>query len=66
MGAVHYYGQATAKSSVGRLDVLARLIVDGMDHYEAFHPQAISPAVPTCTWKSRRSPLPSWCAQAIP
>jgi hypothetical protein len=28
------YGQATAKSSVGRVDVLARLIVDGMDQYE--------------------------------
>jgi dCTP deaminase len=36
------YGQATAKSSVGRLDVLARLIVDGMHHYEAFHPPAIA------------------------
>lgn len=32
------YGQATAKSSVGRLDVLARLIVDGMDGYEGFSP----------------------------
>ncbi len=30
------YGQATAKSSVGRVDVLARLIVDGMDTYECF------------------------------
>jgi len=29
-------GQATAKSSVGRVDVLARLIVDKMDHYEYF------------------------------
>jgi dCTP deaminase len=28
------HGQATAKSSVGRVDVLARLIVDGMDQYE--------------------------------
>lgn len=28
------WGQATAKSSVGRLDVLARLVVDGMRHYE--------------------------------
>jgi dCTP deaminase len=33
------YGQATAKSSVGRLDVLARLIVDGMDTYEGFDPK---------------------------
>jgi dCTP deaminase len=32
------YGQATAKSSVGRVDVLARLIVDGMDKYECFGP----------------------------
>lgn len=30
------YGQATAKSSIGRVDVLARLIVDGMDSYEGF------------------------------
>jgi dCTP deaminase len=33
------YGQATAKSSVGRVDVLARLIVDGMDTYEGFEPR---------------------------
>jgi dCTP deaminase len=36
------YGMATAKSSVGRLDVLARLIVDGMDEYEGFDPSMIS------------------------
>jgi dCTP deaminase len=30
------FGQATAKSSVGRVDVLARLIVDGMNKYECF------------------------------
>ncbi len=30
------HGQATAKSSVGRVDVLARLIVDGMHNYEGF------------------------------
>jgi len=30
------YGQATAKSSIGRLDVIARLIVDGMSHYDYF------------------------------
>jgi len=35
-GAIH--GQATAKSSVGRVDVLARLIVDGMTTYERFDP----------------------------
>jgi dCTP deaminase len=33
-----FHGQATAKSSVGRLDVLARLIVDGADIYEGFSP----------------------------
>lgn len=32
------YAQATAKSSVGRMDVLARLIVDGMNSYEEFKP----------------------------
>lgn len=31
------YGMATAKSSIGRLDVLARLIVDGMGCYEGFN-----------------------------
>ncbi len=30
------FGRATAKSSVGRVDVLCRLIVDKMDHYEYF------------------------------
>ena len=35
------YGQATAKSSVGRVDVLARLIVDGMDTYEGFDPEGL-------------------------
>ncbi len=35
------HGQATAKSSVGRVDVLARLIVDEMDHYEYFNPQKL-------------------------
>jgi dCTP deaminase len=32
------YGQATARSSIGRVDVLARLIVDGMNTYEGFAP----------------------------
>jgi len=36
-----FYGQATAKSSVGRVDVLARLIVDGMDSYEGFTPEGL-------------------------
>lgn len=35
------YGQATAKSTIGRIDVLARLIVDGMDHYEGFDPKGL-------------------------
>ncbi len=35
------HGAATAKSSVGRVDVLARLIVDGMDEYEGFIPSKI-------------------------
>jgi dCTP deaminase len=35
------YGQATAKSSVGRVDVLARLIVDGMRTYESFNPEGL-------------------------
>ena len=36
------HGQATAKSSVGRVDVLARLIVDGMDSYECFDPAGVA------------------------
>ena len=35
------HGQATAKSSVGRVDVLARLIVDGMDTYESFNAESL-------------------------
>ncbi len=35
------YGQATAKSSIGRVDVLARLIVDGSDCYDSFGPDAL-------------------------
>jgi len=38
---VNIHGQATAKSSVGRLDVLARLIVDGMDLYDCFNPEGL-------------------------
>lgn len=37
-----FYGQATAKSSVGRVDVLARLIADGMDKYECFDPAGLN------------------------
>jgi dCTP deaminase len=40
------FGQATAKSSVGRVDVLARLIVDGMDTYECFNPRALDKGSP--------------------
>jgi dCTP deaminase len=36
------YGQATAKSSVGRVDVLSRLIVNGMDTYEQFNPEGLA------------------------
>ena len=39
-----FHGQATAKSSVGRVDVLARLIVDGMDTYETFNPAGLQRA----------------------
>jgi dCTP deaminase len=35
------HGQATARSSVGRVDVLARLIVDGMETYEGFDPNSL-------------------------
>src|SRR5216684_8161227 len=38
------HGQATAKSSVGRVDVLARLIVDGMHNYEGFDHQGMEHA----------------------
>ncbi|HUU68261.1 MAG TPA: 2'-deoxycytidine 5'-triphosphate deaminase [Armatimonadota bacterium] len=41
LDSAHIYGQATAKSSIGRLDVLARLIVDGMDYYDYFDPVGI-------------------------
>jgi dCTP deaminase len=37
------YGQATAKSTVGRMDVLARLIVDGAHYYEGFDPDTFGP-----------------------
>lgn len=36
------YAQATAKSTIGRLDVVARLIVDGMHVYESMDPNYIS------------------------
>jgi dCTP deaminase len=34
--AKRFHGHATGRSSVGRVDVLTRLIVDGMDQYEGF------------------------------
>jgi dCTP deaminase len=36
------YAQATAKSSIGRVDVVARLIVDGMHVYEYMEPKGVS------------------------
>lgn len=36
------YAQATAKSTIGRLDVVARLIVDGMHVYEYMDPNDIT------------------------
>jgi len=42
MANVGIFGQATAKSSVGRVDVLARLIVSGMDTYEGFNPSGLA------------------------
>jgi dCTP deaminase len=44
LGKIGIFGQATAKSSVGRVDVLARLIVDGMDTYECFKPDFVDSA----------------------
>ncbi len=38
----YIHGQATAKSTIGRVDVLARLIVDGMDCYDSFEPKNIN------------------------
>jgi dCTP deaminase len=37
-----FYGHATGRSSVGRVDVLTRLIVDGMDEYEGFNATRLS------------------------
>jgi len=41
LGAIGVPGKATAKSSVGRVDVLVRLIVNGMNTYESFNPDAL-------------------------
>jgi len=40
--ALEIHGQATGKSSVGRVDVLTRLIVDGMVTYERFNPEGLA------------------------
>ncbi len=34
-------GQATAKSTIGRLDIIARLIVEGMREYDTLNPEQI-------------------------
>jgi dCTP deaminase len=39
--AVGIFGEATAKSSTGRMDVLARLIVDGVGQYERFDAESL-------------------------
>lgn len=36
---LNIHGQATAKSTIGRLDVIARFILDGGDRYESFKPE---------------------------
>lgn len=36
-----FYGHATGKSSIGRVDVLARLVVDGMDVYDSVDPDMV-------------------------
>lgn len=36
------FGQSTAKSSIGRVDVIARLFVDGMTYYEYFKSSEIN------------------------
>lgn len=41
LSSIEIYGQSTAKSSVGRVDVLTRLIVDGMVTYEGFDPEGL-------------------------
>lgn len=41
LGDIGVHGHATAKSSVGRVDVLARLLVDGMATYERFNPEGL-------------------------
>lgn len=37
----NFYGQATPKSSIGRTDVIVRLIIDGMSQYDLLNPDEI-------------------------
>ena len=37
----NFYGQATPKSSIGRTDVIVRLIIDGMSQYDILNPHEI-------------------------
>lgn len=37
-----FFGQATAKSTVGRVDLIARLVVDGMSEYESLVPNKVT------------------------
>jgi len=38
---LNIFGQATAKSTIGRLDIIARLVVDGMQEYDQLDPEKI-------------------------
>jgi len=38
---LNIFGQATAKSTIGRLDIIARLVVDGMQEYDQLNPKKI-------------------------
>lgn len=38
----NFYGQATPKSSIGRTDVIVRLIIDGMSQYDLLKPNEIN------------------------
>jgi len=41
LGENNFHGQATAKSSIGRVDVLVRLIIDGSQSYDCFTPEEL-------------------------
>jgi len=38
----NFHGQATPKSSIGRIDVIVRLIIDGMSKYDLLNPDEIN------------------------